>query len=396
MTSAKACLVDPRPLLRFDFGPLHPFKVHRLGLVYGLMKAMGLIEREDVYVIEPREATIDEAKTFHSDGYLEILRVADDGMWVPNLFDHGLGTADNPVFPGVYEWAMTVAGGSIRAAEETIAGRSLVSFSPAGGLHHAMASRASGFCHVNDVVLAIHTLLAAGKRVAYVDIDAHHGDGVQHAFYARKDVLTISIHQSGHTIFPGTGYADEAGVGACEGYAINLPLLPGAGDAAYERCLDEAILPAFERYRPDALVTQLGADALDGDLVAGLAMSLSGFEKIVEQFAMLGLPWVALGGGGYDVGNVVRAWVLAWGVMNHVKLPDAIPDAWLTEAAAYGVSVSSLRGVPSQESKVTPQRVMSALDCEIDRMKARVFPLLEDASADSAVSSNGEPLSERP
>nr|MBN1857971.1 acetoin utilization protein AcuC [Candidatus Bipolaricaulota bacterium] len=273
-------------------------------------------------------------------------------------------------------------------------GRSRVSFSPAGGLHHAMASRASGFCHVNDAVLAIHTLLAAGKRVAYVDIDAHHGDGVQHAFYERKDVLTISIHQSGHTIFPGTGYTDEAGVGAGEGYAINIPLLPGAGDAAYERCLERAILPALERYRPDVLVTQLGADALDGDLVASLAMSLSGFEKIVQHFAALGLPWVALGGGGYDVGNVVRAWVLAWAVMNHAEVADEIPDAWQTEAATYGVSVSSLRGSPSLKAKETPKRVMDALDREIDRIRERVFPLLESSTAGSSSSTSRESLSE--
>lgn len=395
MTTGKACLVDPRPLLRFNFGPLHPFKVHRLGLVYGLMQATGLIDRAGVYVIEPREATLDEARTFHSDGYLEVLRVADDGMWVPNLFAHGLGTADNPVFPGVYEWAMTVAGGSIRAAEEIIAGRSRVSFSPAGGLHHAMASRASGFCHVNDAVLAIHTLLGAGNRVAYVDIDAHHGDGVQQAFYERDDVLTVSIHQSGHTIFPGTGYADEAGKGMGEGCAVNIPLLPGAGDEAYERCLDQVVLPALETYRPDVLVTQLGADALDGDLVASLAMSLAGFERIVRRFSALELPWVALGGGGYDVGNVVRAWVLAWAVMNDVVLADEIPEEWLTEAATYGVTVSSFRGSALQNATDTPARVMTALDREIDRIRDRVFPLLE-SSPKTARSSRVEADAEKP
>jgi len=371
----KRCLIDPRGLQRFDFGPYHPFKIYRLGLAFELMDALGLIDRPGVYTLTPREATEAEGLRFHSQGYLETLRLASGGMWVPHLFVHGLNTSDNPVFPEVYDWGMLVAGGSILCAEELLAGRADRAFNMSGGLHHAMPSRASGFCHINDVVLAIETLVGAGKRVAYVDVDAHHGDGVQHAFYKTSDVLTISIHQSGQTIFPGTGFIDETGSAAGKGYAINIPLQPEAGDEAYERAFERLILPAVRIYRPDVLVTQLGADAVGGDIVANLRMSLGQFERCAIYFRDLGIPWLALGGGGYDIGNVVRAWTLAWGVMIEEPLPDEIPEGWMTAAAAHGLTISHLRG--NENSAPTPEAVLEDLDRTIEALRTTVFPLLE-------------------
>ncbi|MEN6370172.1 MAG: acetoin utilization protein AcuC [Thermotogota bacterium] len=371
-------LVDPERLSRFDFGPAHPFKVHRLALTFELLQAYGLIDRDDVRVIGLREATEAEALGFHSQGYLEALRLASSGMWVPNQFSHGLGTTDNPVFPDVYEWAMLVAGGSIDAAAALLDRDVDRSFNLAGGLHHAMPNRASGFCHVNDGVLAIQRLRTAGKRVTYVDIDAHHGDGVQHAFYEENNVLTISIHQTGYTIFPGTGFEEEIGQGAGRGYAINLPLLPGAGDEAYDEAFESVILPAIELFRPDVLVTQLGTDAVLGDLLANLRMTLRGFERAVERFRAVGAPWLALGGGGYDVANVVRAWALTWGAMLGETLPDEIPAAWMTAAAARGVTASRLRG--PADVPPTPDRVMEALRKSAQSIQETVFPILEDTA----------------
>jgi len=375
------CLIDPRPLLRFDFGPAHPFKIYRLGLTFDLIEAYGLADPEDVELVEPREATEEEGCVFHSQGYLETLRLASSGMWVPNLFAHGLGTGDNPVFPDVYDWGMSVAGGSIDGAKAILDGRAQRAFNMCGGLHHAMPSRASGFCHINDSVLAIHELLKAGKRVAYVDIDAHHGDGVEHAFYTRSDVLTISIHQSGYTIFPGSGFVEDTGSGEGEGFAINVPLTPGAGDEAYDRSMEEVVLPALEAFAPDVLTTQLGADAIGGDAVANLQLSLRCFERCVERFRQLGLPWLAFGGGGYDVGNVVRAWTLAWARMVEADLPDEIPGSWVSNAAEFGVSVPSLRG--PDEPTPTPDRVMEALDETIGTIRDHQLRQLRERSAAS-------------
>jgi acetoin utilization protein AcuC len=374
----RACLIDPRSLAHFDFGSGHPFKIHRLGLTYELLEAYGLTEADGVAIIVPREATEDEAIAFHSQGYLETLRLASSGMWVPNLFAHGLGTSDNPVFPDVYDWGMSVAGASIDCANEILAGRARRAFNMSGGLHHAMPSRASGFCHINDAVLAIHALLRGGRRVAYVDIDAHHGDGVEHAFYTRSDVLTISIHQTGYTIFPGSGFVEDVGDGPGEGYAVNIPLLPGAGDDAYDRAFDEVIIPLLEAYAPDVLATQLGADAILGDAVANLRISLRGFERSVRRFRSLDLPWIAFGGGGYDVGNVVRAWTLAWGVIVEADLPDEVPTGWAKRAATHGVSVPSLRG--PDEAPSTSEHVMEDLVGVIGRLRETVFPIVSEVA----------------
>jgi len=372
----KKTLVDPRALLRFDFGEAHPFKVYRLGLFFDLCQHYRLVERPDVDLVPLREATEEEALPFHSKGYLEALRLASSGMWVPNQFAHGLGTTDNPIFPDVYEWGMLIAGGSIDAAEALLHGATRA-FNPAGGLHHAMPSRASGFCHINDGVLAIERLRREGKRVVYVDIDAHHGDGVQHAFYSTRDVLTISIHQTGYTIFPGTGFEEETGLGEGRGYSINIPLLPGAGDRAYDQAFEELILPAVELYAPDVVVTQLGTDALIGDLLANLRMSLHGFERAVERFRALGVPWLALGGGGYDVANVVRAWALAWSVMLDERLPDEIPALFVTEAASHGVTLSQLRG--PRDVPPTSERVLQAVGETIRKVRESVLPILAES-----------------
>jgi len=371
---SRYCLIDPTAFLRFDFGPHHPFKIHRLGLTFELMRAYGLVEHPDVTVLPPREATESEACGFHSQGYLETLRVASNGMWVPNLFSHGLGASDNPVFPDVYDWAMNVAGASIVCAEEILAGRASRAFNISGGLHHAMPSRASGFCHVNDGVLAIQKLVKAGKRVAYVDIDAHHGDGVQHAFYTTSDVMTVSIHQSGYTIFPGTGFVEETGQGPGEGTSVNVPLLPGAGDAAYERALEAVVLPVLRAFAPDVLVTQLGSDAIVGDVLANLRLSLRQFERIVFAFRDLGIPWLALGGGGYDVSNVVRAWTLAWSVLTEIDLPDEIPPEWLTLASRHSVAISKLRG--NIDRTPTDDAVLDDLERTIVTLRDTVFPIL--------------------
>ena len=369
----RSCLVKVDRFQRFDFGPSHPLKTYRLGLTYALMEAYGLTALEGIYLLEPRKATVGEALSFHDPGYLEVLRLAESGMWAPNLLEHGLGPGDNPVFPGVYEWAMSVAGASIAAAEELKNDRAKIVFNIAGGLHHALPARASGFCHVNDVVLAINRLLEGFSRIAYVDIDAHHGDGVQYAFYSTDQVLTISTHESGYYLFPGTGFVDEIGEGTGRGYAVNIPLLPRAKDDALLISLDGIILPLLEAYRPQALVTQLGVDTFRSDPLTSLGFTTNGFLRAVEAFKGLGIPWLALGGGGYDVGNVARAWTLAWAAMNGVELPDEVPDSWNGLAAQYGIHLERLRDESRPLS--SPPEVLEDLDRTIQKLKETVFPV---------------------
>jgi len=199
---------------QFDYGPEHPLRMERLGLTWRLMEAYGLTALPRAKVWAPERAELEEIARFHSREYIEILRAVSAGDWVPNAASYGLGPGDNPIFPGLWEAAQLGAGGSLLAARLVADGEATRAFHFAGGLHHAMPGRASGFCYVNDAVLAIMRLRARGFRVAYVDIDAHHGDGVQFAFYDDPNVLTVSTHQRGDRLFPGTGFVVEMGEGA--------------------------------------------------------------------------------------------------------------------------------------------------------------------------------------
>jgi acetoin utilization protein AcuC len=221
-------------------------------------------------------------------------------------------------------------------------------FAFSGGLHHAMPDRASGFCYLNDVVLAIQSLRASRLRVCYIDIDAHHGDGVQHAFYDQADVLTISTHERGDRLFPGTGFVEEIGVGAGRGYAVNLPLQPYTDDAVYLEAFDAVVPPLVAAFRPDVVVAQLGIDSHRTDPLTHLALSVNGFAEAVRRILALAPRLVALGGGGYDLSNVARAWTIAWALMNEAPLPDRLPAAFVAAAARH------LRGQTELWDRVEP------------------------------------------
>jgi len=226
-------------------------------------------------------------------------------------------------------------------------------------LHHAMRSKASGFCYINDPAVAINFLLKQGKRVAYVDIDAHHGDGVQAAFYDTDKVLTISLHESGEFLFPGTGFPEDSGAGQGRGYSINLPFPPDTGDELFTRGFEE-IAPSFiQAYKPDILVTQLGVDTFASDPITHLRLTTNGFETMVKRFRSFGLPWVALGGGGYDPDNVKRAWTLAWAIMNRVEDRENLIE---------------LRDKPLKEKTTNAQR--KSVEEAIMYLKKEVLPLV--------------------
>ena len=209
---------------RFDYGPEHPLRMERLGLTWRLMEAYGLTALPNARVHLPEPATEHAVALWHTQDYLDVLKAANGGAVPEHAARYGLGPGDNPVFPGLWDAARLCAGGSLLAVELVASGKATRAFHFAGGLHHALPGRASGFCYVNDAVLAILYLKSRGLRVLYVDIDAHHGDGVQHAFYEDPEVLTISTHERGDYLFPGTGFVEEVGAGAALGYSVNLPL----------------------------------------------------------------------------------------------------------------------------------------------------------------------------
>ncbi|MCX7643121.1 MAG: acetoin utilization protein AcuC [Armatimonadetes bacterium] len=340
MTSHVA-LLDTKPFWEFDYGPTHPLKMWRLKLTQELQRSLGLLEQ--VELVEPRMATEEEVTSFHEPDYLEALAGADDGIWSPGLTRYGLGTPDCPVMRGVYTASMLAAGASALAAELVIEGKAKIAFNMAGGLHHAMPSFAWGFCYINDPVVAINKLLQKFERVAYIDIDAHHGDGVQFAFYRNHKVLTVSLHENGRYLFPGTGFETEMGEGEGFGFALNIPFMPYAGDDVYLRALDEVVLPALENFKPQAIVTQLGTDALSGDPITHWNLTTHSYLRAIQSFKEMNLPWVALGGGGYNISNVCRGWTLALAIMLDTDLPNEVPEEWQSLARKYGVNLDGLK-----------------------------------------------------
>jgi acetoin utilization protein AcuC len=339
----QAAFVYSDSLSRFDYGSGHPLKPFRLKLTYELIRACGLLGDRDPRVIEPSPATLDDLLTFHTRDYLGVLQTSNNGLPAASAAAFGIGPGDNPAFPGMFDWSALIAGASLRAADLVDSGEATVAFNIAGGLHHALAGRASGFCYINDPVLAIRRLTNRGRRVAYIDIDAHHGDGVQEAFYDTDRVMTISLHETGRMLFPGTGFEHETGAGHGMGYSVNIPLPPEADDETFLRAFTGIVPALIDAFRPDIVVSQLGVDTFRTDPLAHLNITTNGFCEVVRLIRSLAPKWVALGGGGYDIANVARAWTLAWAVMNDADAPAEVPEPFLRQYPHVGFTNRKLR-----------------------------------------------------
>jgi len=321
----------------YDFGPQHPLRPERVLYTWDLIRACGLMELPSVEVFPGRAASDDEILLVHTPGFVDATRRAghgEEGPWA----QYGYGPGDNPIFVNMHEASAQVVGASIAAAEAVLDGRVAHAFNAAGGLHHAMPSRASGFCVYDDPAAAIAWMLARGvERVAYVDVDVHHGDGVQSIFYTDPRVLTISIHESGEYLFPGTGFVNERGEGEAEGTKVNVPLHPGTGDGAWLEAFREVVPPLVRRWRPDVLVTQLGCDTHATDPLAHLRLTTTAYREAGRMLHELaheaaGGRWVATGGGGYQWARVVpRAWTLYFAEMAEAELPDHLPESWIED-----------------------------------------------------------------
>jgi len=360
--------------LNYDYGPTHPLKIIRLELTYELIRAYGLLDLPAVRTVITRPVEEEDLAIFHSRDYLDILKQANNGRVEGNAYSYGLGPGDNPIFPGLLDWSLLVTGATLQAIDFVAKGEGEIAFNIAGGLHHAMRSRASGFCYINDPVIGILKLLDQGKRVAYIDIDAHHADGVQAAFYGTNRVLTISLHETGYALFPGTGFEYEIGEGEGEGYAVNLPFPPFTDDEVYVWAFEEIVPPLIHAFRPDVVVTQLGVDSFYNDPLTNLQLSMIGFEKVVRRIKELAPRWVALGGGGYDVSNVARAWTLVWAVMNGVALGDELPKSYLEKAEKVGIYEKELRGKPAVSLKNKNQDIRTEVERIVDYLKKTVLP----------------------
>lgn len=315
--------------------PTHPMRPIRLFHMHELMTSVGILGVENVAFESPRIATTDEITKFHDPEYVDVVKAIDRGAIVPGLWQYGFGPGDNPPRSGMFRHAALAAGGALQAAQRVLNGDATRAFVPAGGMHHhAMKNYASGFGIFNDAVIAIKHMIEQDLRVFYVDIDVHHGDGVQSGLYDTDRAMTVSIHESGQWLFPGTGGPDETGSGEGEGYSVNIPLAPYTDDELWHESFDAVIPDLARAFEPDIIFTQLGIDTHRNDPLAHLSLTTQGHNLAVEKFAQLadeiGCPWISVGGGGYDMSAVARAWTMDLATMAKFDLPEAVPESFVS------------------------------------------------------------------
>lgn len=334
----------------------HPMNPTRLDLTMGLARGLGLIE--GVELVRPAAASDGDLMRIHTPAYVAAVKAAGHGT-VQGLADaradgaaapHGLGTEDNPIFPRMHEASAILAGGSLAAAKEIASGRARRAVSIGGGMHHAMPDYASGFCVYNDAAIAISWLLENGfDRIAYIDVDAHHGDGVQHAFLGDPRVLTISLHQHPATLWPNTGWSSEVGAGAGEGTSVNLPVLPGTVDSVWLRGFHAVVPAAVAAFKPQIVISQCGVDSHREDPLADLSLTVDGqraafraMRDLADRYA--DGRWLALGGGGYGLIRVVpRAWthLIATALDRDLDPQTAVPGSWRDRVAGLAPEVAA-------------------------------------------------------
>ncbi|AYY14816.1 acetoin utilization protein AcuC [Actinobacteria bacterium YIM 96077] len=374
-------------LTSYNFGPGHPMDPVRLALTIRLARDLGILDLPGVHVVPPEAAPDDVLTSVHTPDFVAAVRAASADTSRLDL-SYGLGTGDVPCFEGMHDVSAKIVGGTVAAARAVWERSTTHAANIAGGLHHAMPGLASGFCVYNDVAVGIQTLLDAGaQRIAYVDVDVHHGDGVQAVFYDDPRVLTISLHESPQTLFPGTGHPSEVGSRAAEGAAVNVAIPPGTGDAGWLRAFHAVVPPLLRAWQPQMLVTQHGCDSHLEDPLAHLALTVDGQRASYASLHALAHElcegrWLATGGGGYALVDVVpRAWthLLAIAAGSPIDPQTPVPAAWREYVRAAGGVVAPSRMTDGAKGTYTAWEQgfdpADAVDQAIRATRSAVFPL---------------------
>jgi len=316
----------------FSYGKDHPFSPARTVAALATIRQNGNLDEPWMRVVEPVPVSPEALAKSHSAEYLDVLRRANDGRWDDRYVRFGLGTEECPIFEGLFDYVLLYASATVTAANLVIEENADVVFNPLGGFHHAGRASAEGFCYVNDVVVAINMFLARGERVAYVDIDAHHGNGVQDAYYGDDRVLVVSTHESGRTLYPWSGFESEIGENAGRGYTVNVPLPQGTDDELFGAVMDRIVTPAVRRFAPAVVVATIGADTHRNDPLANLSLTNNGMVEAMTRIRSYGPHLLLLGGGGYDLDTTTAAWCRMWAAANHL---DDLPDYLLSVGGSF-------------------------------------------------------------
>jgi len=347
----------------FHYGAGHPMKPHRISITHSLVFAYGLDKHMDVFEIKP--ATKKELAEYHTEEYLGFLNSPQENPPCDRITD------DCPIFEGIGEYCALYSGGSIQGARLLNSKQYDICINWAGGLHHAKKSGPSGFCYTNDIVLAIQELLKRHERVMYIDIDIHHGDGVEEAFYRTGRVLTLSFHKYGEKYFPGTGNICCAGAGRGVGACVNVPLDFGIDDESYHYVFKRATDLCIAAFSPNAIVFQCGSDSLAGDKIGCFGLSIKGHGECVRYVREKNIPMLALGGGGYRAKHVSRCWAYETAVLCGVEIPNAIPEnphsGYLGENALLHIDLECT--YPNRNTKENLDRIIQMVQKITMRIK---------------------------
>ena len=331
---------------------------------------LGVLRDEDILKAEP--ASSDLVAEVHSPRYVRVVQTLSEGKPVPGSHVFGFASSDNPPFRGMFEASLAVVGASVAAAQAVMDGVQ-VAVNLAGGLHHARREEAAGFCIFNDPAVAIHVLKQKYRRIVYLDIDVHHGDGVQWLYYRDPQVLTISIHESGRFLFPGTGHPDEIGEGEGRGYSANVAFGRYVDDEVWWWAFQQVVPPLFRWFQPEVVVFQMGADTHYTDPLAHAMLTTQGWLRAVQWVAEQGIPVVATGGGGYSLPAVVRMWVLALATLRGVPVPNCIPPQFVLHGEVKTLYDVDVPDVPDRMHEAAKQFTGQS----VDELKQYLRPYVE-------------------
>ncbi len=372
----KSAFIYSEAFSQYDFGQLHPFKTARAKIVNELCHRYNLLDRPWIETLKPEPLCLEKLSLFHNREYLKLLDAACSGTFDFQMLGCGLGTEENPIFEGLYDLVTLSAGATYLGKELLMQNDFTVALNVFGGFHHAGRSHAEGFCYINDVGVAISHLLQEGFRVAYIDLDAHHGNGIQDAFFNDNRVLKISLHESGKTLYPWSGNETEIGEGVGKGYNVNIPLLQGTDDETYLYAFSQVVPPLIQACSPDIIVGVFGADTHHSDPITHLNMSNYSLRKAVKSISDLSPKLLALGGGGYNLYTSARTWSLLWAVINNIEPEDTF--AGLVGGMMFGPELESgsLEEVPRYITGAEKGKAQKEVERVVDYIKKTVFPLL--------------------
>jgi len=367
-------LVYSHDFARFNYGESHPFKLARGERFYQLLERNQLLSDPDIDLIRPGLAPEELLLVAHSPAYLRALKDADKGEFKLNMLQYGLGSEDCPVFPGVYQFSRLACGASFEAVYRVMEGTHNFIFSPVGGFHHAKRSYAEGFCYVNDVNLIARLLLLQGCKVAYLDFDAHHGNGVQDEFYSEPNLLFVSFHENGKYLYPGSGFETEIGQGAGVGFNVNVPLEPGADDEVFLYVYKELVPGLLDAFKPDFGIVLFGADPTLADPLTHLRLSNNSLADVALDLKGRFKFWIGLGAGGYNLEETARTWALIWASVTGQENEADISALGGVFLGSTELGASGFRDLRNFSSGPEKERAMDEARRVVGYIKRNVFP----------------------